>query len=134
MLRSAAPRLYLRKALDVMRYILPDDIRLRILRGDRNAERWVTFHRANPDVYDKLVEVARFVHAHGSRRVGMKFLYERVRWLSEIETVGEKWKLNNTFTAFYARLLMFDHPDLDGLFELRKSPHSRQIVDSLFEG
>jgi hypothetical protein len=37
-----------------------------------------------------------------------------------LATDGEPWKLNNSFTPWYARLAMTE-PDLDGFFHTRDS-------------
>jgi hypothetical protein len=37
-----------------------------------------------------------------------------------ISTTGD-FKLNNNYRAHYARLIMHQEPDLDGIFELRRS-------------
>ena len=97
-----------------------------ILPFDRCGEtplerRAVAFDAANPDVYDSLVRLAREVKRHGVRRVGMKALFERLRWDHALKTQGARFKLDNGFTAYYARLLMQRNPELRGLFELRKT-------------
>jgi hypothetical protein len=43
----------------------------------------------------------------------------RIRWHSDVEVKGDL-KLNNNFTAFFARLYMVKFPDRDGFFNLRQ--------------
>ncbi len=51
----------------------------------------------------------------------MKMLYEVTRWEFWLATESDdEFKLNNNFTAYYARLIMEQEPDLAGMFELRK--------------
>jgi hypothetical protein len=38
-----------------------------------------------------------------------------------LSTRGDEFKLNNDYRAPYARLIMRREPDLDGLFETRRS-------------
>lgn len=81
------------------------------------------FHETNPHVYEKLVELAReFRSVNPGSRVGMKTLWENLRWHYMMSTNGayEDFKLNNNYTAHYARKLMEDNGDLEGLFELRE--------------
>jgi hypothetical protein len=79
------------------------------------------FHRANPHVARNLRYLAlQAVHA-GRKRVGMKFLFERLRWeyFLKIEHDENAFALNNNFTSRYSRLLMKEDPELAGVFEVR---------------
>lgn len=83
---------------------------------------FLLFHSRNPHIYKKLVSYARYVRKKGISRIGMRLLFERVRWDYTIETnrKNEKFKINNNYAPYYARMIMENNPDLDGLFELRK--------------
>lgn len=90
--------------------------------GGPTAERFEEFHRDNPHVYRTLVYFARqWVEVTGRRKLGLQMLYERARWDIRTQTSDVDFKLNNNYTAFYARLIMHQEPDLDGIFELRRS-------------
>ena len=80
------------------------------------------FNAAHPEVYDELLAMARRAVAAGRTRIGMKMLFEVVRWNRTVGGAEEGFKLNNVLTSRYARALMADHPELDGLFETRSSP------------
>jgi hypothetical protein len=84
------------------------------------AQRFAAFHEANPHVYATLVRLAREARAAGKERLGMKALWERLRWELEVVTRGDEFRCNNNYTAAYARLLMDNEPDLAGLFETRR--------------
>lgn len=81
-------------------------------------ESFVEFNLANPHVYERLVEMTRELVGKGHTRVGMKMLFEVLRWERMLETSGESFKLPNSFTSLYARMLMDLEPDLDGVFEV----------------
>ncbi len=83
------------------------------------GDRFEAFHRMNPHVYKSVVAVSLDLKERGFRKGGMKMVFERLRWLYAIQTVGEDYKLNNNYTAYYARLVMETVPDLDGFFETR---------------
>lgn len=83
------------------------------------------FHRENPHVFDKLVELALFVYDSGKRRYGIAAIFERLRWISEFETVGDPYKLNNNHRAFYARMLHAETPEFAEMFSLRRSVADR---------
>ena len=83
-------------------------------------ERFEAFHKSNPHVYNELCNLARQLKARGRERYGIKSLFEALRWHKAMQTSDEEFKLNNNFTAFYARLLMAQEPELDGFFEVRE--------------
>jgi hypothetical protein len=92
-------------------------------------ERFIEFDEKNPHVFEKLREFAlQMKRSRGVKHTGrarskysMKALWERLRWhvMFEMECRGE-WKLNNNFTALFARKLMEEEPELEGFFETRK--------------
>lgn len=78
------------------------------------------FHAAHPEVYEELRQLALDAKRRGRDRLGMKMLFEVVRWNRLLRTGDRGFKLNNNFTAYYARLLMEREPELRGMFETRK--------------
>lgn len=94
------------------------------------AERFEQFHGDNPHVYETLVRLAReWVVATGQHKLGTKALFERARWELAIATSDPDYKLNNNYTAYYARLIMLLNQDLAQLFELRRSSADQWIQD-----
>jgi hypothetical protein len=85
------------------------------------------FHYANPQVYEKLRELAFQVKNSGQRRFGIRCLWERLRWWRMLETGGKDFKLNDHYHSHYARLLMSNEPTLHGLFELRSLKWSKSL-------
>tara|TARA_Y100001970_G_scaffold82815_1_gene104830 strand:+ start:1740 stop:2069 length:330 start_codon:yes stop_codon:yes gene_type:complete len=86
-------------------------------------ERFWEFHQANPHVYRALVDLARQLARQGHRRLGMKMLFEVLRWQSMIKTFnpdGSDFKLSNDYTAYYARLIMSREHDLKGIFKTKE--------------
>ena len=86
-----------------------------------SLERFVAFHEANPEVYRQLEALAQGMWNAGRRKIGMKMLFEVLRWQHYLRTVdpSSKFKLNNNLTALYSRLLVARHPEWEGLFEMR---------------
>lgn len=80
--------------------------------------RVLAFDRQNPDIYTRLRDMAIRAQAAG-RRIGIKCLWESLRYDLSITTTGDEWKLNNNLHAGYARLLMEREPRLFGYFETR---------------
>lgn len=79
------------------------------------------FHRDNPQVYELFRRFTFQAIDAGRRDFGAKAVMERIRWSSMVETSGEPYKINNNYTAFYARIFMDSHPEHQGLFQTRKS-------------
>lgn len=100
------------------------------------AERFEDFHRTNPHVYEALVRLARrFIEATGKRKLGAQRLIEIARWDLEIRTKGEDvYEINNDYAAFYARLVMYQEPDLAGVFDLRTSPNADRWIAQVRNG
>jgi hypothetical protein len=97
----------------------PEHIKLRMLATIE--QRFQSFHSQNPQVYEALVALAHQAKAHGKTRVGIKALWERMRWDLWLQTDSdEEFTLNNSFTSRYARLIAQREPDLADLFEFRR--------------
>lgn len=79
------------------------------------------YHRENPSIYAKLVEFAQAAVKAGATHIGIGLLYERLRWYTKVEAVSDTFKVNNNFRAFYARKMMAEYPELNAVFETRRS-------------
>lgn len=92
--------------------------------------RFLAFHHNNPRVFDLLLRFAREIQHTNRRRFGMKALFERVRWELALTTTEDTGlKLNNNYTAYYARLLALFDPSLADFFTTRAlGPRNRQVV------
>jgi len=78
------------------------------------------FHDRNPLVYHIIVDIANRMKLAGVHKFGMKGIFEYLRWQYSMQTQGEQYKLNNVFTALYARMIMEREAGLRGFFETRK--------------
>jgi hypothetical protein len=83
-------------------------------------ERFHRFHAQNPWVYREIVSMALKAKGLGRKRIGMKQIFEVIRWNHAIQTRGENVKLNNNYSSRYARLIERQEPDLRDLFETRE--------------
>ncbi len=90
-------------------------------KGATLEERFRLFHERNPHVLRALARVAlRLRIEHGLKRGSIQLVFERVRWLYAIQTRGDEYALNNSYAAFYSRLLAHREPLLAGFFEVRE--------------
>jgi hypothetical protein len=87
------------------------------------------FHEENPHVYEGLLALTRQAYDRGRSRIGIKMLFEVLRWNRMIQTNETQFKLNNNYHALYARLIMDLNPELEGIFETRER-HNFQIERS----
>lgn len=80
------------------------------------------FHHDNPRVYAELVRLARHARIRGHKRIGIRMLWEVTRWNLTVETrdTNSDFKLNDHYHSRYARLIMAQEADLEGVFELRE--------------
>lgn len=86
-------------------------------------EIFAQFHRDNPEIYATLVRLARAAKAKGRTRLGMKMLWEVMRWELLMDRPEDKsqreYALNNNYHSRYARMIMANEIDLAGIFETR---------------
>lgn len=80
------------------------------------------FHKSNPSVYFALEKLAQQMWNRGRRHISIKMLFEVLRWDYYIQTndPNSEFKLNNNYTAYYARFLMLNHPEWVSLFKTKK--------------
>lgn len=85
-------------------------------------EKFSVFHVSNPHVYRELVKLTASAHARGRKKIGIKMLFEILRWNYYMATddPNSEFKINNNYAPFYARLIMSEQPEFDGIFELRE--------------
>jgi len=84
------------------------------------VERVRAFFDANPDLWSELVAEARRHVATGAR-FGVQTAIERWRWYRPVVSGGEAFRLDNTWGAVIARLLVEAVPECRPFIELRRS-------------
>ena len=83
-------------------------------------ERFLAFHEHNPRVFIELEKLALEAKRRGRKRIGIKMLWEVMRWNLTVATNDSSFKLNNNYPSRYARLLVQKHPDLGGMIQMRE--------------
>lgn len=78
------------------------------------------FDAANPEVWDLFRRFAFEAILAGRRRFSADAIMHRIRWFTQIETTGRPFKLNDHYSAFYARKFVRCFQKHAGLFELRR--------------
>jgi hypothetical protein len=88
---------------------------------DRIAAQFEAFHTDHPWVYSRLKELALDIKRTGRNHYGMKALFEVLRFEHAIATnKSDGLKLNNNYTALYARKLGQEVPELENFFKYRE--------------
>jgi hypothetical protein len=84
--------------------------------GPTITEQFHAFDAQHPWVYRALEQLVEQRLAAGAQRVGMKALFEALRWRHPPGVKG----LNNNYTALYARRLLTAHPEWASAIEVRR--------------
>lgn len=81
---------------------------------------WLDFDRRNPQVFEKLKELALEAKRKGAK-VGIRLLVERLRWdlAMKVQRDENEPKINDWYSSFWSRRLMAEVPELAGYFEIR---------------
>lgn len=79
------------------------------------------FHRANPQVFEEIRRRVRRLLEKGITRIGIATVYESMRYDYMLATSGDSYRLNNSYRAYYARLLRKVDPELGRAVVCRES-------------
>lgn len=80
------------------------------------TEQFLAFDAELPYVYRALERLTAHRLAAGATRIGLKVLFEALRWRLSPGVMG----LTSNRTALYARKLIADHPHWASAFEVRR--------------
>lgn len=115
----------------------------------KTTERFLAFHRSNPQVFDAFVKTMHEIRDEGIRDYNFKMIMELARWNAtisskrlaeappkEVEVPTEDGprvvRLPNEFSPYYARMLNA-MPEFEGIFELHKSVADRYFSEWINE-
>lgn len=87
-------------------------------RPPTNADYFKVYHAENPDIYEAFKMYAFQLLASGVVRLSAYLIFERMRFESLVSG-SNRWRLNNNYRPYYARLFMQDFPEYEGVFEIR---------------
>lgn len=89
--------------------------------SDENKQKWWAWHKENPHVWDLFQRFTFEAINAGYDHYSTNSVIERIRWHSEIETRGDKFKINNNHAPYYARYFHHMYPQHDGFFRTRNA-------------
>lgn len=92
-----------------------------LVRHDELRRNCQEFHKEHPEVWRMFVEFAFDRIERGFQHYSADAIFHRIRWEMAQPTYekGEEFKLNDHYTAFYARAFMKRYPKHDGFFRTR---------------
>ena len=97
----------------------------------RMQKQFEKYFKANPNVWRLFCGYTWEAYFAGRKKFSAQAIIERVRWHHDVEDRSvDEFKINNNFTAFYARKMMAMHPELEGFFRTRKSIADETLYDS----
>lgn len=96
--------------------------------SDQVVRKFLDFHKRKPEVYQAFKDVILKVRSRGRERWGAKAAMEIVRYKLNIEKDGE-YKIQNSFTALYARVLLYKHPELEGFIVTKQAKGIKSLED-----
>lgn len=104
-------------------------------RGGPLLSRFVSWHELNPHVLDHVIDIALDLRSKNWSHGSVNLIYERLRWLYAVHTMGDSYKLNNSFRSYHARLAMMVEPALNGWFRTRRvdDPEVERVLWELVE-
>lgn len=79
---------------------------------------FIKYHEENPEIYEEFKKYAFQLINRGYKRIGSKQIFEVIRWHSMVSG-NDKYKVNNNYTADYARKFEKDFPHHFGIFSKR---------------
>jgi hypothetical protein len=85
------------------------------------CSKFVRFHEDNPQVFDKLRELALDLVARGHEKLSGRMIWEVMRWQHAVSVTDPSslYRYNDHYLPYYVRLLDLE-PALTGRFELRR--------------
>lgn len=83
-------------------------------------ERFNKYDAENPQVYEMFKRFALEMLSKGHKRVGHGIIFGRIRYETAITTVGDPFKINENYGAYYARKFVSEHPQYADAFTFRK--------------
>lgn len=78
------------------------------------------YHRDNPEIYERFKATMYELLNIGHRRLSADGVLHFVRISAMKRGLHEQYKINNNYSAGYARLFIKDHPQYDDAIQLRQ--------------
>lgn len=92
-------------------------------------QKWWTWHKANPEVFEAFEIIAFDLIKQGHKHYSSDAILHIVRFnLNKAKGPEDQYKINNNYSAYYARLFMHYHPRYNDFFETRQTHDTKTDV------
>ena len=78
------------------------------------------YHKEHPEIWEKFKETTLKAIDKGFKNYSSKSIFEIIRWHNQGELKKDGFKINNNYTADYARHFIETHPQYKSFFRTRK--------------
>jgi hypothetical protein len=97
-------------------------IYLTTLSDEGTDQKFKEYHSKNPDVYKQFVRITREAHNKGKETLSIWLVANVVRWYVYMNTTdpNSEFKISNDYLSRYARLIMDQELDLQGIFKTKR--------------
>ena len=96
---------------------------------DGVIEKFRDWYPSNIHVINAFEKEAFYLLTRGRReRYSIYTIREKLRWDSLVSESGKDYKLNNNFSPFIARILMFMNPEMEGMFSTRRELETEELT------
>ena len=86
----------------------------------RPTSEFEEYGKQNPEIWQEFEKIALQLIFKGVKRYGAKAIFEIIRYHRFLENRGDKFKVNNNYTAGYARKFVEKYPQYKDFFEMRR--------------
>jgi hypothetical protein len=84
-----------------------------------DLEKFMDYDQANPEIWQRFEQIALKLISVGRQHYGAKAIFEVIRYETVIRG-DDGFKVNNNYTAGYARKFESKHPRYKGFFATRE--------------
>lgn len=84
------------------------------------------YDNQNPAVWEMLKRFSFDAIRSGHRRFSADSILHRIRWETTVAAKNSRFKINNNFSANYARKFIREYPQFSNFFEIRKCNYCTQ--------
>lgn len=78
------------------------------------------YHKEHPEIWNQFKGTTLTAIKKGFKNYSSKSIFEIIRWHRRGDIKSDGFKVNNNYTADYAKKFMNEYPQYDGFFRTRK--------------
>jgi hypothetical protein len=87
--------------------------------SEKKLAKFKAYHLENPHVYQEFLKLAFKMKETGRTKYSAETIINVMRWNMDLKTTGKPFKISNDYRSIYARLLVYNHPEFIGFFDMK---------------